>query len=121
MGALVIGQELARQAKKRFIFAEKGEERKLELRRGFQLAVAERVLIVEDVMTRGGRIQECCTLIRAAGAVPVGVAVLLDRSAGQLDLGLQTAALIALDFPTFIPGNLPQALKAVPAVKPGSA
>src|SRR5271167_1291253 len=51
MGGLVIGQEFARQARARYIFAEK-ENNALVLRRGFTFAAGERVLVVEDVVTR---------------------------------------------------------------------
>ncbi len=58
MGGLVIGQEVARQARARYLFAEK-ENNALVLRRGFTLAPGEQVLVVEDVVTRGGRVLEC--------------------------------------------------------------
>src|SRR5436190_7991921 len=54
LGGLVIGQEVARQLRTRFIFAEK-EEGKLVLRRGFKIAASEKILVVEDVITKGGR------------------------------------------------------------------
>src|SRR6266404_3560353 len=57
MGGLVLGQEVARQLRCRFIFVEK-EEGKLVLRRGFNISNGERMLIVEDVVTKGGRVQE---------------------------------------------------------------
>ena len=56
MGGLVIGQEVARQARARYLFAEK-ENNALVLRRGFTLAPGEPVLVVEDVVTRGGRVR----------------------------------------------------------------
>src|ERR1700712_4808505 len=75
MGGLVIGQEVARQAKARYIFAEK-ENNVLVLRRGFTLAAQEPVLIVEDVVTRGGRVLECLEIVRQAGGKAVGIAML---------------------------------------------
>src|SRR5437868_6580200 len=57
LGGLVIGQEVARQLRARFIFAEK-EEGKLALRRGFKMDRGEKILVVEDVITKGGRVQE---------------------------------------------------------------
>src|SRR5437016_3798395 len=57
MGGLVLGQEVARQLRLRFIFVEK-EDGKLVLRRGFRISPGEKILIVEDVITRGGRVQE---------------------------------------------------------------
>src|SRR5580704_6132876 len=53
LGGLVIGQEVARQLRLRFIFAEK-EDGQLVLRRGFKIAPDEKVLVVEDVVTKGG-------------------------------------------------------------------
>ena len=82
MGGLVIGQEVARQAKARYIFCEK-ENNVLVLRRGFTLAPGEPVLVVEDVVTRGGRVIECLEIVRRAGGTVAGVAMLVDRSAGS--------------------------------------
>src|SRR5260370_32397147 len=68
MGGLVLGQEVARQLGVRFIFVEK-EEAKLVLRRGFKISTGEKVLVVEDVVTKGGRVQETINIVRAhAGA-----------------------------------------------------
>ncbi|MSU54110.1 MAG: orotate phosphoribosyltransferase, partial [Opitutaceae bacterium] len=66
MGGLVIGQEIARQAGARYIFAEK-ENNALVMRRGFTLTPNEQVLIVEDVVTRGGRVLEALEIVRQAG------------------------------------------------------
>jgi orotate phosphoribosyltransferase len=81
MGGLVIGQEVARQLGARFIFAEK-EEGRLVLRRGFKLAPAERILVVEDVVTQGGRVRETLDIVRVHGGGAVGVAILVDRDLG---------------------------------------
>ncbi len=119
MGGLVIGQEVARQLGCRFIFAEK-EEGKLVLRRGFKIAPGERLLIVEDVVTKGGRVQETLEIVRQNQGSPVAVAMLVDRSDGTLDLGVQTVSLIRLNVETFAPDQLPADLAATPAIKPGS-
>lgn len=119
MGALVIGQEVARQARKRFIFAEKTKT-KLALRRGFKLAEGERVLVVEDVITRGGRAAETLNLACQAGGYPIGVATLVDRSEGQAAFPVPMAALLTCHFPTYAPDALPDELKAITPIKPGS-
>jgi orotate phosphoribosyltransferase len=119
MGGLVIGQEVARQTRSRFIFAEK-ENNALVMRRGFQLERGERVLVVEDVVTRGGRVLECLEIIRSRGAVAAGVAMLVDRSPSPVDFGCPVRRLLQLSFPTYEPNALPEHLKGVPAVKPGS-
>jgi orotate phosphoribosyltransferase len=119
MGGLVIGQEVARQLGVRFIFVEK-EEGKLVLRRGFKIAPGEKILIVEDVVTKGGRVQETMDIVRAHGGDILGVAMVVDRSNGQTQLGVPQFSLIALQVETFDPNQLPADLQKIPAVKPGS-
>ena len=111
MGGLVIGQEVARQLGLRFIFAEK-EEGKLVLRRGFKIAPGEKLLVVEDVVTKGGRVQETIDIVRAHGGVVAGVAMGVDRSNGAVNLGVPTVSLIALNVETFAPDQLPADLAA---------
>ena len=101
MGGLVIGQEVARQAKARYIFAEK-ENNVLVLRRGFTLKPGERILIVEDVVTRGGRVIECLEIVRAAGGASSAVAMLVDRSAGSARFAIPALSLLELSFPTLL-------------------
>jgi orotate phosphoribosyltransferase len=119
MGGLVIGQEVARQLGLRFIFVEK-EEGKLVLRRGFKIAAGEKILVVEDVVTKGGRVQETIEIVRANGGNVVGVAMVVDRSNGQTQLGVPQFSLIALQVETFDPNHLPPDLQKIPAIKPGS-
>lgn len=119
MGGLVIGQEVARQTKSRFIFAEK-ENNVLVMRRGFTLAPGERVLVVEDVITRGGRVQECLDIIQKAGGQTVGVAVLVDRSQGQAKFPVPCISLLEMSYPTYPADQLPPELANIPATKPGS-
>ncbi|MBM3873140.1 MAG: orotate phosphoribosyltransferase [Verrucomicrobia bacterium] len=119
MGGLVIGQEVARQAGVRYLFAEK-ENNVLVLRRGFRFAPGERVLIVEDVVTRGGRVVECINIVRSLGAVPVAVAMLVDRSAGSSWFDIPAVSLLELSFPTYAADALPPELARLPVEKPGS-
>jgi orotate phosphoribosyltransferase len=119
MGGLVIGQEVARQLGVRFIFAEK-EEGILLLRRGFKIAPGERLLVVEDVVTKGGRVQETMEIVRSRQGVVAGVAMLVDRSGGNVNLGVPTFSLIKLNVETFDPNQLPPDLAERPAIKPGS-
>jgi len=119
LGGLVIGQEVARQLRVRFIFTEK-EEGRLALRRGFRIAPDERILVVEDVVTKGGRVQETIDIVRARQGRVVGVAMLVDRSNGTVNLGVPTFSLLRLNVEAFEPDKLPPDLAAQPAVKPGS-
>ncbi|MGA2175379.1 MAG: orotate phosphoribosyltransferase [Verrucomicrobiota bacterium] len=119
LGGLVIGQEVARQLKARFIFTEK-EEGKLALRRGFRIAPREKMLVVEDVVTKGGRVQETIQIVRAHQGEVLGVAVIVDRSNGAADFGVPLFSLLSLNVETFEPDKLPPDLAAMTATKPGS-
>jgi orotate phosphoribosyltransferase len=119
LGGLVIGQEVARQLGVRFIFAEK-EEGKLVLRRGFRISGGEKILVVEDVVTKGGRVQETIDIVRALGGNVAGVATIVDRSNGAVNFGVPFVGLISLHVETFKPDQLPADLAGIPAVKPGS-
>ena len=119
MGGLVMGQEVARQTGSRYIFAEKVDDR-LVLRRGFKLRPGEKILVVEDVVTRGGRVKECVDLIAGAAAECVGIAMLVDRSGGQMTIDVPVTSLLELTFPTYPRINCPSDLAAIPVEKPGS-
>jgi len=119
MGGLVIGQEVARQLGTRFIFAEK-EEGRLVLRRGFTIRPGEGMLVVEDVITKGGRVQETMDIVRQNQGRVLGVAMVVDRSNGLVDLGVPMFSLLKMHIETFDPANLPPDLAAIPPVKPGS-
>jgi orotate phosphoribosyltransferase len=120
LGGIIVGQEVGRSLGKRHIFAEK-EEGKLVLRRGFQISPDEKFIVVEDVVTRGGRVQETIDIVRAHGGVVSAVGVIVDRSgAAKPDFGCPFVSLIEMNVETFPPDNLPPDLAKIPAVKPGS-
>jgi orotate phosphoribosyltransferase len=119
MGGLVLGQEVARQLRCRFIFAEK-EEGRLVLRRGFKIKSGERVLVVEDVVTKGGRVQETIEIVRANQGQVLAVAAAVDRSNGKVDLGVPFISLLSLAVEAFEPDKLPPDLAGTTATKPGS-
>lgn len=119
MGGLVLGQEVARQLGIRFIFVEK-EEGRLALRRGFKIAPGEKILVVEDVVTKGGRVQETMAIVRANQGDLVGIAMAVDRSGGKVKFGVPTFSLLKMNVEMFEPDRLPADLARVPAVKPGS-
>jgi len=120
LGGIIVGQEVARSLGKRHIFVEK-EDGKLVLRRGFQIAQNEKFIVVEDVVTRGGRVQETIDIVRAHGGLVCAVGVILDRS-GQAkpDFGCSFVRLMEMNMETFPADKLPPDLAKISAVKPGS-
>lgn len=120
LGGIIVGQEVGRALGKRHIFVEK-EAGALVLRRGFAIRPNERFIVAEDVVTRGGRVQETVDIVRAHGGQVTGIGVIVDRSGGQRpDYGCPFVSLMELNVETFAAENLPPDLAAVPAVKPGS-
>ena len=119
MGGVIIGHEMGRALGKPAMFLERPQG-VFELRRGFRLDPGSRVLMVEDVVTTGLSSCEAIEAVRAAGAVVVAEAALVDRSGGKADLGVPFTPLIRIDVPTYEADSLPPDLAAIPPVKPGS-
>jgi orotate phosphoribosyltransferase len=119
MGGLVIGQEVARQLGARFIFVEK-EEGALVLRRGFQISDGEKVLIVEDVITRGGRVRETIDIVREHGGDLRAITILVDRSNGAFKPDVPLHCLMQIKVETFEPDNLPEDLRSLVPMQLGS-
>ncbi|MHC1769830.1 MAG: orotate phosphoribosyltransferase [Verrucomicrobiia bacterium] len=119
LGGLVIGQEVARQLGLRFIFTEK-EDGKLALRRGFKIRPGERIAVVEDVVTKGGRVRETIDIVRSHGGNVLAVAMIVDRSDGSVHLGVPMFSVLRLEVETFPADSLPPDLASIPPSKPGS-
>ncbi len=120
LGGIIVGQEVGCSLGKRHIFVEK-EDGKLVLRRGFQISPDEKFIVVEDVVTRGGRVQETIDIVRAHRGIVSAVGVILDRSGqSKPDFGCPFVSLIEMDVETFPADKLPTDLAKIPAVKPGS-
>jgi len=118
LGGVIIGHEVARALGVRALFAER-QDGALVLRRGFTLGPADRVLVVEDVVTTGKSTRETMEVARAWGATVVGAAAIVDRG-GAADLGVPAWTLAAMSLPTYDPSTCPLCARGVPVVKPGS-
>ena len=120
LGGIIVGQEVGRALGKRHIFVEK-EGGGLVLRRGFVIRPNERFIVAEDVVTRGGRVQQTLDIVRAQGGVVAAIGVIVDRSGGQRpDFGCPFVSLIEMNVENFEADNLPADLARIPAIKPGS-
>lgn len=120
VGGIIVGQEVARHLGTRHIFVEKDGSGGLVMRR-FEVNPGERFIVAEDVVTRGGRVQETIDIIRNLGGVVVAAGSIVDRSGGNLpDFGCPFVSLIQMTPETFPADALPEDLVGIPAVKPGS-
>lgn len=118
-GGIIIAFEVARQLGKPAVYVETENGAKA-LRRGKTLPPGSRVLIVDDVLTTGASLVETRDALEAAGGVPLAFAVLIDRSAPGLELGLPVFAAYKVEAQSFAPDEVPDWLDAIPAVKPGT-
>ncbi|TMP90350.1 MAG: orotate phosphoribosyltransferase [Verrucomicrobia bacterium] len=120
LGGIIVGQEVGCELGKRHIFVEK-EDGKLVLRRGFQIAPNEKFIVIEDVVTRGGRVQETIDIVRANGGIVSAVGVIVDRSEKvKPNFGCPFISLVEIKVENFAADNLPPDLATIPAIKPGS-
>ena len=119
MGGVIIGHEMGRALGLEAMFVERPTGT-FELRRGFMLEPGDKVLMVEDVVTTGLSGREAIRAIEGTGAEVIAAAALVDRSAGTVDMGVPFFPLIAINFPTYAPDELPPELAASEAIKPGS-
>lgn len=118
LGGVIIGHEVARALGVRCVFVERAGGQ-MTLRRGFELAGGEKVLVVEDVVTTGLSTSEVCRVVTECGAEAVGIASIVNRSAGA-DFQLPFAYLVRAEIANHDPAECPLCKAGVPLVKPGS-
>lgn len=131
VGGILVGHEVARALNVKCVFAEKvqdGDKKdatgkpltKLAMRR-FALKKGERYVVAEDVVTKGGRVQETIDLVKAAGAKVAGVVVLVDRSAGKVKFGrIPMFSLVQMTPVTWEPSECPLCKAGGKPCHPGS-
>ncbi len=119
IGGIVVGYEIGRQLNTQAIFAERLSGN-LVLRRGFSLPKDSRVLIVEDVITTGKSALECSEIVKKNDANLIGYACIIDRSDNKVLIKDEIISQIKIEIPIYKKDELPDELKKIPAVKPGS-
>ena len=131
VGGILVGHEVARALDTKCVFAEKvqaGDEvdatgkpvTKLAMRR-FSLKPGERYVVAEDVVTKGGRVQETIDLVKGAGAEVAAVVLLVDRSKGSVKFGdIPMFSLVQIQPTTWEPSACPLCAAGGKPVHPGS-
>ena len=119
VGGIIMSYEMARQFKVPNIFAER-ENGAMTLRRGFSIPEGAKVLVVEDVVTTGGRVREVMDIVAEAKAEVVGVCVVVDRSGGKIDFGVPFEAAYETEIQSYEPSQCPLCEQGLELVKPGS-
>jgi orotate phosphoribosyltransferase len=118
MGGIIVGHEVARALNLRSIFAEK-QDGVLVMHR-FSIRPGERVIVAEDVITRGGRVDETIRLVTGAGGIVTAVVVLVDRSGGKAKFPYPTFSLLRMEPVTYEPARCPMCASGSRATHPGS-
>ena len=102
-------------------FAERDQDGKMCLRRGFEVQPGQKVLLVEDVVTTGGSVREVLELVKAAGGDVVGIGSIVDRTGGKIDFGVPFKAVISMEVESYEPSECPLCQEGkIPVIKPGS-
>ena len=119
LGGIVVGYEIGKQLNTQTIFAERAND-KLVLRRGFTIPQDFNVLIVEDVITTGKSAIECSEIVKINKANLVGFACIIDRSDNNVLIKEKIVSQIKINIAVFKENELPDKLKKISAIKPGS-
>lgn len=119
LGGIILSYEMGRSLGVKTLFSER-EKGEMVLRRGFEIPKGAKVLVVEDVITTGGSVQEVIDLVHQYGAEVIGVGAFVDRSGGNVDFGSKFRAVISLDVESFSPEACPLCKANKPLEKPGS-
>jgi orotate phosphoribosyltransferase len=120
VGGLIIGHEVARALDARHVFAERDGSGKMTLRRGFQVQPGETAVVIEDVITTGGSSREVYELLRDAGVDVVAAGSIIDRSAGEVNVGIPRVALASMKVTAYSEAECPLCRDGIPVEKPGS-
>jgi orotate phosphoribosyltransferase len=121
MGGIIIGYEVARALNARSLFTERdAASNEMTLRRGFEVRLDERVVVIEDVITTGGSTKEVIRVMEAAAANVLAAGSIIDRSGGRADVGVPRVSLETLDAIAYNPESCPLCRQGIPIVKPGS-
>jgi orotate phosphoribosyltransferase len=126
-GGALLAFETARQLEAalgrtvRGIFAEPMERGARALRRGWPIDAADRVVLVDDILTTGASLAETVSAVRAAGAAPIAAAVMVDRSTAPVEIGCPIVALGRIEIGSWSVEACPACVRGEPLVKPGSS
>ena len=118
IGGIIVGYEVSRALNKPNIFVERVNQI-FELRRGFSVK-NKKILVVEDVIPTGKSSLECAACLIDEGAEVIGYSSLIDRSDGRSLIKNDILSLIKFDIPCYDPENIPEELKKIDPIKPGS-
>lgn len=119
VGGIILSYEVARHLNITGIFLER-KNGAMTMTRGFEIKPGQRVLIVEDVVTTGGSVREVCDVVNEAGGSLIGISLMVDRSGGKVNFGIETDSLLTLDLETYTPDECPLCHDGTALSTPGS-
>ena len=119
LGGVLVGYEMAKQLSAKSVFYERINE-EFVLRRGFKIEENRDILFVEDVITTGKSTNECLIELNKLNINLVGIASIVDRTSSSVFEHHEIISLLKLDIPVYDLESIPDELKKISPIKPGS-
>ncbi|MFA5499066.1 MAG: orotate phosphoribosyltransferase [Candidatus Cloacimonadia bacterium] len=120
MGGIALGYEVAKQLNTDFIFTQR-KDGEMTIRSGFRVEPGMKAIIIEDIVTTGGSVFEVIELLQSKGVEILAIGLLVDRTGGKIDFGIQTEALLSINVTAYKPEDCPLCQQGIPITTPGSS
>ena len=119
IGGILIAGGVGRHLNVKHIFSERVNG-KMCFKRGFNIESKQNVIIVEDIVTTGGSINEIIDLIEEYDANIVGIVSIVDRNDKKKIFSYPYDTLLNFPVESWNEDECPDWLKKIPISKPGS-
>jgi len=119
-GGIVLAYEVAKLLQKKFVFTQRKDDT-MTIRSGFEIKHGQKAIIVEDIVTTGGSVNEVIATLTASGVKVQAVACIVDRSNGKVDFGYDFIPLHTMQIETFEANNCLLCKSGVQLIKPGAS
>jgi orotate phosphoribosyltransferase len=119
-GGIVLAFDVAKIMGKKFVFCQR-KDGEMSFRTGFDLSSVKKAVVIEDILSTGGSINEVLASLKQEKIEAVAIGLLVDRTGGALDFGIPLEALLSMEVPMWDPEACELCKLGVPLTKPGSS
>lgn len=119
IGGILLAGGVGRHLNVKHIFSERIDGN-MSFKRGFNVEKDQNVLIVEDIVTTGGSINEIISLVEEYDANIIGIVSIVDRNDKKKIFPYPYEALLNYPAESWIEEECPNCINKIPVIKPGS-